>query len=53
MIQKLRHLLHTRLAETLPGLSEKDQAAQREHITAELNAAYLREYNATCNAAAA
>ena len=51
IIQKFRRMLHTRLAETLPGLSEKDQLAQRELITAELNAAYFREYNATFKAA--
>ena len=51
IIEKFQHMLHTRLAETLPGLSEKDQMAQRELITAELNAAYIREYNATFKAA--
>jgi hypothetical protein len=51
IIEKFRHILHTRLAETLPGLSATDQMVQRELITAELNAAYLREYNATFKAA--
>ncbi len=51
IIEKFQHKLHTRLAETLPGLSEKDQLAQREFITAALNAVYIREYNATLKAA--